>query len=297
MKIAIQVSCSNCLDSEFLKQLKAYGFDGVDFIFGKDFFEIPDKDKAIDHICCNLEDTGLTCAQVHLPYYSMLTSSESYDEEMEANITDSIRYMSKLGAAWGAFHPMSAVNFNYDTEKALQDNVHRIQNHLKTAEKYNVGIAIENLPFFYDTPNNRFYCSKAEEVCELIDHLNHPLIGACWDFGHINLIGCDQFGNTIASGYDTKKALESMENRIKIIHVHDNYGDYDWHHCPTIGTVNWYELLPVLFQRDFSGYFSLECELKLPKIDMIQPYLKFCAKTSKALLEEIQMLKVTKERT
>ena len=290
MKTSISLVSEHCLNADFLKQIKESGFDGVDFIFDKTFFTYADKNYVLDKICENFDAAGLACAQIHFPYYSMLTSSELLDEEMEARILYTLTHMNMLGAKWGALHPRSAVNYGFDRERSLEDNIRSIQTYLETAEKYDVGIAIENLPFFADNPQNRFFGFRAEELCELIDRLNHPLVGVCWDFGHSNLSGFDQFGRPYILDYDTKKELETMGNRVKIVHAHDNYGDYDFHHCPTFGTVRWYDLLPVLFKSGFSGYFSLECEMKLPLEGMLYPYLKMCGKVARSLTDEIEAI-------
>ncbi|MBE5869564.1 MAG: sugar phosphate isomerase/epimerase [Lachnospiraceae bacterium] len=290
MKTSIQIGGEHALDMAFLKNLKASGFDGVDLFLKNNYLDREDRDNMVDTICSNLNEAGLTCAQVHLPYYGMMFSSELFDDAMEARIHYVLSIMPKLGAKWGALHAMSSTNYGFDRKRAMEDNIVKLQNYLKTAEKYDVGIAVENLPVWYDVPQNAYFTSEVEDHVQLIDRLNHPLIGACWDFGHANIMGCDQFGRPVEPYYDKVKALETMGKRVKIVHAQDNYGDYDEHHCPTIGTVEWYKLIPILLKNDFPGYFSLEVEMPFKNRQMLDAYMELCGATARALVDEIEAL-------
>ncbi|MBE5869566.1 MAG: sugar phosphate isomerase/epimerase [Lachnospiraceae bacterium] len=288
MKKGIQINDYNCLDLAFLKHVKDCGFDGIDLYFKSNTLKSSDRDRIVDTILYNLDVAGLTCPQVHLPYYGIQVSSETFDQVMEENITYVLSIMPRLGATWGALHPMSSTNFGFDRKRAMQDNIIKIQNYLKTAEKYHIGIAVENLPVWYDVPQNTYFCSEVEDHVELVDRLNHPLIGVCWDFGHANIMGCDQFGRPVEPYYDKKNALETMGNRVKIIHAHDNFGDYDHHYCPTIGNVNWHELIPILIRNGFPGYFNLEVETSHFKDpELCDAFIELCGTTARALIKEI----------
>ncbi len=238
------------------------------------FFEDKNWEDKIIKVKESLDSAGLVCAQVHLPYYGIFESSEVYIEQKEYDIKSAFKSMSMLGAKWGAFHPMSSTNYDYDPKRAMHDNKEKIKNYLEEASKYNVGIAVENLPVFPDCSQYNFFTSNYEDHCELIDSFNSELVGACWDFGHANLMP-----------YDKAKVLDIMGDRVKIVHMHNNTEMCDLHICPCIGMVKWEELIPVMVKHGYSGPLSLEINLKIIMPQLLKDYINLCGKTADEMLK------------
>jgi len=279
MKKAIHVADYNCLNLAFLQKLKEHGFDGIAFEFSKAFNTRPDKDQALNQIIENIQAAGLTCPQVHLPYYDIFASSETYDPEMEDHITYALRAMAKLGAKWGALHPMSASNFGYDRKKAMEDNIEHIKKYLETASKYNVGIAVENLPYFPDHPEAPFFSSHTEDLRELVDRIDNPLVGVCWDFGHAHV--------NMTEGQDELSSLKTVADKVTALHVHNNYTNVDWHLCLAFGDIKWEEVLPVLFDAGYDGYFTLESSYGRRNKTIESAYLRFTARAADIILKSV----------
>jgi sugar phosphate isomerase/epimerase len=93
----------------------------------------------------------------------------------------------------------------------------------------------------------RYYCSAADELCELVDALKDPRVGICWDFGHGNLNKLDQ-----------EKSLRAIGKRLKALHVDDNHGWADEHLLPFQGNVPWTALMPVLREIGYEGDMTME---------------------------------------
>lgn len=174
----------------------------------------------------------------------------------------------------GTYHPMSSTNFDYDPKRAMKDNQEKIKKYLEESAKYNVGIAVENLPVFPDCSQYKFFTSNYEDHCELIDSFNSELVGVCWDFGHANLMK-----------YDKAKVLDIMGERVKIVHMHNNTEMCDLHIAPCIGTVKWEELIPILVKNKFSGSLNLEIKINLVTPQMRQAYVEFCSKNADEMLK------------
>lgn len=284
MKKSINLGYLNCLDKDFLKFLKNLGFDGIDFGIGEDqsFWNEKDWDEAAYKLKETVESEGLRISQVHLPCYEIFTSSEISDEETEKHIKYTFKLMNILGTKWGAYHPMSSTNFDYDRKRAMHDNKERIKSYLEEASKYGSGIAVENIPVFPDCPQYHFFTSDLEDHIELVDSFKSPYVGVCWDFGHANLMP-----------YDKAKVLDEIGSRIKIIHAHSNFGDCDWHLCPALGNVNWGELMPILMKNGFEENFSMEIN-STDKVnkgllgDVRKSYIEFCAKAADAIIKNIK---------
>ena len=250
LRKSLNVTTDRCLDINFVKMLRASGFDGVDLNFSADFFQ----GEQLDTIVANLKEAGLVCAQVHLPTYGLFADSGTDDPKIESQIEYALSVMPALGAKWGAIHVRSAAESSFDRNRAMQDNIRWLKRLVGIAEGYGVGIAVENLPTFPDRPDAPFFSSRIEDQCELIDAVDHPLLGACWDFGHAHL--------NIQHKDKTQQALLlTLGDRLKIVHAHSNYATRDSHLPPAIGSVDWEDALTGLKKIGYDGYMNLECNL------------------------------------
>ena len=256
----------------FLKKLKEFGYDAVDFCFHPLVFVDGKEEQIIAEIKENLDAAGLACSQVHLPFYDLTLPSNCYDEFVEHQMRGAFKAMTVLGAKWGAWHPVSATECNHDRKVAMKANQEMLKRHLETAEKYGVGIAVENIfaPFF---------SWQVEDHIELIESMNSPLVGACWDFGHANLQ---------ASERGHVEDFKMIVDKIRILHVNDNHAHEDRHLCPGIGTAKFDELLPILFSSGFDGYFNMECGTPRRREDITLSYYGFIAKCARILIDEAQ---------
>ena len=64
--------------------------------------------------------------------------------------------------------------------------------------------------------------------------------------------------------------VRKMGSEIKVLHVHDNTGDRDFHMWPTKGIIDWPGFMKALKEIGFQGVFSLETA---PDINLeCQPY-------------------------
>jgi sugar phosphate isomerase/epimerase len=276
LRKSLNVTTDRCLDINFVKMLRANGFDGVDLNFSTDFFQ----GHQLDTIGANLIEAGLVCAQVHLPTYGLFADSGKDDPELEKRIEFALSVMPKLNAPWAAIHVRSAVESGFDRNRAMQDNIRWLKRLLRLAEGYGVGIAVENLPTFPDRPDAPFFSSRIEDQCELIDAVDHPLLGACWDFGHAHL-------NIQHKDKSQQALLLTLGKRLKIVHAHSNYATRDSHLPPAIGSVDWEDALTGLKKIGYDGFFSLECGCGGSDPKIVQAYCEFCGKSTDAILEKI----------
>ena len=119
-------------------------------------------------------------------------------------------------------------------------------------------VAIENIGN-YDDP---YFLWNGADLREMVDRLNHPLIGACWDIGHANHFyqkDCEQYTSIVALG-----------EKLVAIHAHDNCGyiadpyrhsRMDLHSLPyfsAAASVNWDAVLQGLADIGYRGTFNFE---------------------------------------
>ena len=166
-----------------IRRLAALGFEGVDIAF--DYYaDSPDCPfrgdgwKAWAQDLRRLaEECGVTCRHAHAPG-DFANHSETMRRCFAACQILGVRYM--------VIHP---INLN-DDKKALEDeeefmakNLAALPPLLRWAEECGVVILAENLPWSA--------CKHPRVCARLVEAVNHPNFGWCYDTGHANIIGLD----------------------------------------------------------------------------------------------------------
>ena len=239
---------------EEMKRYKALGFDNLDAIFcsaaNKDsFLREPDWKERMQVLADAAKEIGITFVQSHVPFYNFYTMPAGTPDDIEEMVDRSIVGAAILGAPWTVAHPATALGAPLPFIKSKEINIDYFNRRLEVCAKHNVGLALENMADFEGGGRKRWYCAHVEELCDLIDTLNQNsgLVGACWDFGHANLVYADQ-----------TEALKILGERLKVTHVHDNIGRNDSHLSPFRGTVNWFDIMRTLAEINYQHDFSFE---------------------------------------
>ena len=236
---------------ESLSMIAKAGFPAVDFCFysfgshngplnGDDYQDWVLKQRAL------AERLGLTISQAHAVIYKWNDFDNlAWNEEL---MRRSIIGAGLLGAPWIVIHPGTIWKDGwYSHSASLETNIRYFSQLGELAAKCGVGIAIENM--VEHRAGARTYCSAPEELCELVDALNDPIFGICWDTGHANM-------NKTAQA----ESLRYIGKRLKTLHINDNDGERDSHTAPYFGTTNWREVLQALDQIGYDGDFAFEAQ-------------------------------------
>lgn len=224
------------------------GYTHVSVGFG-DIIEELQKNKLSATVCDvkeKLKKHGLICVQTHLPYYSLVLSSDNVDEKTEEAIKGCILLSGEIGARWAVMHPRSGRDF--DKKQSFEDNVRDINSYLPIAKQAGTILAVENLPVFPGWATGYHFSSDYKDLCELHDYFGGDKnLCVCWDFGHAHL-----------TKFDHAEALKYVGSRIKCVHMHDNFGYEDDHNIPLVGNCDWHSVIPALMSSGYSGAFTLE---------------------------------------
>lgn len=193
------------------------------------------------------EDLGVEFKQSHAYFYdsgNLSILNRDYHEEL---VRRSIIASSILGVEWVVMHPANIKDeVWYSYEKSLRFNIDYHKPYIELAKENGVGIALENLNEF---GQNRRFAASPDELIELVDIINDPSVGICWDFGHGNISGVNQV-----------EALRRIGNRLKATHVADNHGISDEHLAPYYGTIDWKAMVGVLKEIEYKGDFAFEIQ-------------------------------------
>lgn len=252
---SMNVCLGRCSELELLPRLAAAGFDGLDFNFIDLLDRIDWKNQRVaetwvDQLKSAAQAAGLKWVQAHGPMFNPLASGQQV-EKCRALCEPSIAACGRLGVPWMVLHPGTAPGAwdRAHRREVIERNAAYFRTLLPQCEKANVGLAIENMPERYSN-EGRVFGAVPEDLCELIDLLNHPLVGACWDTGHAKLMRLEQ-----------RSAIASLGARLKVIHAQENDGRDDDHMLPFANGragVDWKAVTAGLREAGYKGAFTFE---------------------------------------
>lgn len=222
-----------------IRQCKAAGFDILDFnlAIASNLDRPMTRDNWhgwLDSVKQTIAECGVTVHQTHGHWYYLLGEDAeglAFHDEM---VRRSIEATGQLGDhPWMVTHPLSVFDSEgYNEQKTKEFLIRNYSEMGELAVKYGARIAAENL--FRITNKNAFGCCP-EDLLWLMEQLNDPIFGICWDFGHAN-----------RSELDHVSSLRAIAPYLRVTHVHDNKMRSDDHFIPFFGNVPWTEIMPEL---------------------------------------------------
>ncbi len=234
-----------------LQTIKDCGFTCIDYNIRADYLGDDYAERALQ-LKANLAALDMAAPQAHAPIVN------PFDPEANAMIY----YERSLEFCRIAEIPMVVVHAGVvkdNTRAEYFDNNEAFYRSLIPAmERTGVEVLIENIGTAID---GNFLMTGAD-LREMVDRLNHPLFGICWDTGHGNLIAANKKG--------LYEALVTMGDKLHALHVHDNCGPFEpsyRHHRIDMHTmpyafqycdVNYDALLQGLKDIDYKGTFNFE---------------------------------------
>jgi sugar phosphate isomerase/epimerase len=187
----------------------------------------------------NLDTTGLRLV-LHAP-----DELSAGTPEMDLALDGLLDYARNAGAERIVYHCANFVDDGraVDRLSAEERSLRARSGHVEDA---GLTLALENLAPVYPGPPRLSH--HPELVAGLVDRLDSPAFGMCFDAGHANIVG------------DGPTLLEPLLERVVLFHLHDNHGarrDFpgvagvdplklDLHLPPGRGTVPWSRLAPLL---------------------------------------------------
>ena len=189
----------------------------------------------VEGIAKKAQALNVKFTQAHADVFNFYTGDASrYEMYLR-----SIEGAAMLGIPWITFHPSGHPDFSPETEaQNIRDNIEYYKPLVEAAEKFKVGIALENM--------SRRLCT-ADHLIQMVDALDSPFVGICWDTGHAHIAGQNQ-----------PESIRSMARRLHALHVQDNDGITDQHMPPHFGTIEWGPLMSALREISYPGDFTFE---------------------------------------
>jgi len=263
MKVSTSLNVFNCSFSrhEAIRRCAAAGFQVLDMNYWdlqNEMLRISwnEEEAWAKSIRAYADELGVRFSQMHGPVHGGTFTNLVAGLTLDSFVglaERSLRTAAILGIPWVVFHPSDIAKDGKETYQEILDfNMDFYHRLLPVLEETGVGIALENgcsVPGY-----NRFF-TNAEELAQLVDALDHRLVGACWDTGHAHVQKIDQ-----------ASAFRILGGRLKATHIHDNNGASDQHLLPYQGTINWTELVGALKEIQYRGDFTYEAHNGVNKL-------------------------------
>lgn len=219
---------------EAVEFLGKAGFEAVDVNFccttrrGPNHETLLDGDwrENIRKLKKELDDRGMVSESTHAPRACFDEPRDVYEELLRRTI-EAARI---LGARYVVVHPWVSED---KTRTLTEETIRYFAVFEACAKEQGVTLAVENM-----------VSTSPEQLLAIRDALD---CGVCWDTGHANIAGRKQY-----------ESITALGSALKVLHVHDNYGEKDNHNPPYYGTIDWDGFLCGLKDIGYQGALNFE---------------------------------------
>ncbi len=176
-------------------------------------------------------EQGLYVSNAHLPFkrINCIWEDGTEGDVMTDEFCRLVKLFGELKVPATVFHVSSSMTPPPYNMKGIE----RIRKVVSTAEECEVDIAFENL-------------RRIDYLKYVYDNVTSPRAKFCFDCGHHNYL-CPELD-----------LLKMFGERLVAVHLHDNFGDYDWHMLPFDGKVDYEMVAAGLVSVGYNGPISLE---------------------------------------
>ena len=235
-----------------LEALAKSKFNNINFAFSQ-IQKLLDEDIDLKPIAEKCKQLNLVSNTGHAPIHGPFFFNEYYDRDdreiLEKRILRSIKLSKLFNIKWLVIHVGTYLDDNgkYDVKKSIEHNIKYLDKFVEYADEIGIKIAIEN-GTQEEIPEAPPY---AEELIEIVEYFNEKykkeILGICYDFGHANI-----------GKVNIYEEIKKIGNRLKVTHIHDNFGKDDAHNMPYNGTINWNIAMKALKEINYSGELNSE---------------------------------------
>jgi sugar phosphate isomerase/epimerase len=268
---------------ESIRQCAAAGYQTLDFCFVD---QITMKTSFLgDHWKEYLlslrklaEDLGVTFVQSHGVLYDFCNAPNEEQEELARRCVEGSHL---LGIPWMVMHPFTKVTDGKMDPSTPDINVEFFKKLADYGKDFGVGVAVENM-WGRTREGVRRYTVEPEEVCDLVDRIDAPNVGVCWDAEHGSIEGIDQGA-----------ALRMVGSRLKALHISDQTSPVDIHILPYMGVTDWDEVLEALAAIGYENPFTYEIQhylLRLP-LEFVPSALRLSYEVGVYMVDRLQTMK------
>lgn len=195
------------------------------------------------------EQLGFDFVQAHAPGYNPLDKNADHEAGMKATLR-SIEACGELQISNLVLHLGFCDDFRYpDSREAyFKVNAEFCKKLIPTMERYNINVCVENSA--EGNMRGKYFLMTGQETADFADTVNHPLLHVCFDVGHSNMRG----------DIDIYRELCDVGQHLKAVHIQDNFGTYDEHIFPFLGSLDLDACIQALLDIGYQGCFTFEAD-------------------------------------
>lgn len=248
---------------ETVKHLHDCGFRCMDISFFSSFtkgsiYFSDDYMKVVDEYKEAIKKYNMIPAQCHEPAGNSI--GDDGGEYYMKKTPRSIEMAAKIGCPSITIHPGCANVIPLSREEFVEKNIIAIKKLIPYAEEYGIELLLENIGTMHNEKEKGVYASTAQDLLDIVDEINHPLLNVNWDVGHANFNGLNEYAE-----------MTQLGSKLHGIHVHDNLGfrefeiygrkiAHDMHTLPLYYNVNFDDVIKALIDVGYKGTFNFEVD-------------------------------------
>ena len=181
------------------------------------------------------DKVGIYCNQTHgaVPLVGKDFSKED-NEKILDNVKRTIEVSHILGAKCCVLHPSS--------DCSIKENAERFKLLKEVAHKYDVIVAIENMP-------SATLFGKPEDFLELLKEIDDDHFAFCLDIGHAEIEW---------TGSSAVDFINKMGDKLVCLHIHDNEKGHDLHQLPYNYMIDFEAIWKALKANHYQGDITFE---------------------------------------
>ena len=234
------------------RKIRQHGYDAVDFSIADTDSELYRMDETelkqkLEEEKASASLAGVEISQVHGPWrWPPRDETEEDRRERMEKMKRSVVIAELLECPCVVIHPIMPFGINElgtENERATRElNTVFFSELVSFAGEHGINICLENMP------KTAFSLGSPERLLDFVNSLGAENLRICLDVGHV----------AVFPGLSAGDEVRRLGKMIKVLHVHDNMGDGDYHLHPTKGRTDWRDFVEALYETGFEGVFSLE---------------------------------------
>ena len=201
---------------------------------------------------------GFIFNQMHAPFPTERVGHPELNAYIHMAIEKCIHICRMMNTKYLVVHGVHIDNHR-TVEADFQYHFDLYSTFIPLLKEQGVVMCIENTYYYYEGRINCYSASNADFLVRLVEELNRiagcECFGLCYDVGHANITGKDQYQEILAYG-----------SHLKVLHIHDTDGTFDTHLIPYTSRyldrpgTDWEGVLKGLAQIDYRGVINFESD-------------------------------------
>lgn len=234
------------------RKIREHGFEAIDYNLADTQTEIfatsmQQAARMLAEESQKINDAGLFVSQIHGPWRWPARDVSAEDRaERRDKMIRSMEMGLLLNCKNWVIHPIMPYGHEEAgliyADRTWDANMEFMTSLLQTAKTMHVTICLENLPML------NYSMATVEAVLKFVNEINDDHFRICLDTGHAAIYKGAQIGD----------AVRMLGSKIRVLHVHDSWGQFDLHLPPYMGAIDWEDFGQSLSEIQFKGVLSLE---------------------------------------